>query len=63
MKASKHLDRCQTDHYDWKEDFCPECGAEVDQHGNTEETFVNCCFPDCGCDKVAGCPMGGRQKW
>ena len=29
---------------------CEHCKLEVDDYGNTEEDFKNCCFPDCGCD-------------
>lgn len=29
---------------------CHCCNLEVDRYGNTEDDFLNCCFPDCGCD-------------
>jgi hypothetical protein len=34
---------------------CTHCGLEVDRHGNTEQDFRNCCFPDCGCDGARLC--------
>ena len=37
------------------ETVCEYCKLEVDQYGNTEEDFPNCCFPDCGCDGARNC--------
>lgn len=54
--------RCPIDHLDFLEDFCPACGLEVDSHGNTEEQFDYCSFPDCGCHGP-GCPMGGERPF
>ena len=42
MSCSDHLDYCGK--------TCPECGLEVDEYGNTEDSFVFCSYPDCGCD-------------
>lgn len=36
-------------------EICEHCGLEVDAHGNTEEDFLNCSFPDCGCDGDRNC--------
>jgi len=35
---------------------------EVDDYGNTEADFKNCCFPDCGCDGARNCmaPSGAN---
>jgi hypothetical protein len=37
---------------------CQHCGLEVDVYGNTEEDFLKCCFPDCGCDGERLCMAG-----
>ena len=34
---------------------CNECNLEVDQYGNTEDSFEYCSFPDCGCDGARLC--------
>ena len=34
---------------------CPDCGLDVDGHGNTEDQFEFCCFPNCGCDGARLC--------
>ena len=52
---------CSTDHKEFVEDFCPECGSLVDEDGNTEEMFVYC-SRNCGCHGV-GCPMGLRRDY
>lgn len=31
-------------------EICESCNLKVDGYGNTEEDFINCCFPDCGCN-------------
>lgn len=45
---------------------CPACKLEVDQYGNTEYDFRNCCFPDCGCDGerlcMAGCANDNARR-
>jgi hypothetical protein len=53
-------------HYHHKEiagELCDECGLDVDEHGNTEEIFHYCCFPDCGCDGARLCmaPSGAND--
>ena len=42
---------------------CEHCGLMVDSHGNTEEDFLNCSFPDCGCDGERLCmaPSGANS--
>ena len=47
---------CRTDHRDFTEDYCPECGSLVDEDGNTEEMPIYC-SRNCGC-VGPGCPMG-----
>ena len=37
---------------------CLECGLVVDRYGNTEQDFLKCCFPDCGCDGERLCMAG-----
>jgi hypothetical protein len=37
---------------------CPHCKLEVDDYGNTEDDFLHCCFPDCGCDGARLCMAG-----
>lgn len=43
---------------------CDVCGNEVDEYGNTEDDFVNCCFPNCGCDGFRLCmaPSGPNDS-
>ncbi len=55
MKCFDHLDFCGK--------MCPDCGLEVDQHGNTEGQFDYCCFPNCGCDgaRLCMCPNGASE--
>lgn len=50
------------DNHDEREAKCTECGLFVDQYGNTEDDFRNCCFPDCGCDGARLCmaPSGAN---
>lgn len=43
------MNKC-VDHLNFCGGKCPDCGADVDLYGNTEDQFENCCFPDCGCD-------------
>ena len=43
---------------------CPVCSLVPDEYGNTEADFLNCSFPDCGCDGARNCmapngPSGG----
>lgn len=59
MKASK---LCLTDHLDYCEDFCPECGELIDDYGNTADKLEYCAYPDCGCDTSFGCPNGGKRR-
>lgn len=47
---------CTTDHLDFIDDFCPECGDPVDEDGNTENMPIYC-SRNCGCHGP-GCPMG-----
>jgi len=44
------------------EETCSHCSLEVDEYGNTEEDFLNCSFPDCGCDGARNCmaPSGAN---
>ena len=46
----EHLDQCGQ--------VCKECGLEVDEYGNTEDSFQYCSFPDCGCDGARLCMAG-----
>lgn len=43
--------------------ICESCHLDVDRYGNTEQDFVNCCFPDCGCDGHRCCdaPSGSNS--
>lgn len=34
---------------------CADCDLDVDAYGNTSEDFINCSFPDCGCDGARLC--------
>ena len=45
------------------ETTCAECGLEVDEYGNTEDDFLFCSFPDCGCDGSRLCmaPNGANN--
>ena len=43
------------DHLHFAGRNCEDCGLPVDQHGNTEDQFEYCCFPDCGCDGARNC--------
>ena len=36
-------------------EICLHCKLEVDKSGNTEEDFLNCSYPRCGCDGVRLC--------
>ena len=42
---------------------CVHCSFEVDKYGNTEQDFLNCSFPDCGCDGERLCmaPSGANK--
>jgi len=44
------------------ETTCRGCGLEVDEYGNTEDSFENCSFPNCGCDGARNCmaPSGAN---
>lgn len=42
-------------HLDYVEEICPDCGCEVDEHGNTCDRVEFCPFPDCGCDGARLC--------
>lgn len=52
------------DHLNFTGAVCPDCGHEVDDYGNTEAQFDNCCFPDCGCDGARLCmaPSGASDR-
>ena len=43
-------------------EVCQHCGLEVDEYGNTEDDFINCCFPNCGCHGNRNCmaPSGAN---
>ena len=43
------------DHLEFVNGTCPDCGKPVDPHGNTEDQFDYCSFPDCGCDAARNC--------
>ena len=49
--------------FEHNEGFCDHCQLDVDQYGNTEADFLNCCFPDCGCDgnRLCMAPSGGNN--
>ena len=44
------------------ETTCTGCGLEVDEHGNTEDSFENCSYPSCGCYGARNCmaPSGAN---
>lgn len=46
------------DHLNYTGQECPGCGLEVDEYGNTEDSFEHCSFPDCGCDGARVCMAG-----
>lgn len=46
------------DHLNFTEEVCPDCKLQVDAHGNTEDSFEYCCYPDCGCDGARLCMAG-----
>ena len=55
-------ERC-TDHLDFLDQICPDCGLEVDSYGNTEaQPFDYCTFPDCGCDGSRLCMAGEASE-
>jgi len=39
-------------------EVCQHCRLEVDSYGNTEEDFLKCSFPHCGCDGARLCMAG-----
>jgi len=43
---------------------CEHCKLEVDDYGNTEADFINCSFPNCGCDGQRLCmaPEGPSEN-
>lgn len=43
------------------ETTCERCNLQVDGYGNTEADFLNCCFPDCGCDGARLCMAGNAN--
>ena len=53
--AVEETQKCElcTDHLG--SSFCEECGLDVDEYGNTENSFKHCSFPDCGCDGARLC--------
>jgi hypothetical protein len=50
------------DHQDFCGGTCPDCGLEVDDHGNTEAQFEYCCSPDCGCPESRLCMANGARE-
>ncbi len=42
--------------------ICESCKLEVDSYGNTENDFLNCSFPDCGCDGARLCMAGKASE-
>lgn len=52
------------DHQEFLGKPCPDCGLDVDNYGNTEAQFENCCWPDCGCDGARLCmaPSGASER-
>ena len=50
---------CKIAFYHEPGEICSECKLEVDDYENTEEDFLNCCFPDCGCDGERLCMAPG----
>lgn len=57
------MDKC-VDHLNFCGQVCPDCNLEVDDYGNTEAQFDNCCFPNCGCDGARLCmaPSGASDR-
>jgi hypothetical protein len=57
------MNKC-VDHLEFVGDTCPDCCLAVDEYGNTEAQFDNCCFPDCGCDGARLCmaPSGASDR-
>jgi hypothetical protein len=47
-----------SEHLSYAGKACPDCGQPVDRYGNTEDAFVFCAFPDCGCDGARLCCAG-----
>ena len=54
---------CLEDHLELRNTICPSCKLQVDTYGNTEDQFVFCCFPDCGCDRSRNCMAGMRREF
>ena len=50
------------DHLNFTNEICRDCGLEVDAHGNTEDQFTYCSFPDCGCDGARLCMAGEASE-
>lgn len=46
------------DHLESPGEVCPGCQLDVDEYGNTEDSFEYCSFPDCGCDGARLCMAG-----
>lgn len=55
-------DECWIDHQ--PNEVCEVCGLLVDDHGNTEDDFRFCAYPDCGCDGSRLCmaPSGASDR-
>ena len=51
-----------TDHLEFTNSKCPDCGLKVDTHGNTEDQFEYCSFPDCGCHGSRNCIASNREE-
>ncbi len=50
------------DHLNFTGRPCEDCGLEVDQYGNTEDSLEYCSFPDCGCDGARLCYVGEASE-
>lgn len=42
-------------HIDYVGEKCPTCELDIDEYGNTEDSFQYCSFPNCGCDGARLC--------
>lgn len=52
---------CQ--HLDHAGSTCPDCKMDVDDYGNTEDLFLYCAMPDCGCPEFRLCMAGGNKSF
>jgi len=37
------------------DEICNHCGLQADEYENTSEDFLNCSYPNCGCDGARLC--------